>query len=193
MGPPATFQPSAARLTMFALNAAVRPRPARLAVTCTKMPAKDVPKSNCQKSTIVPPHSLTKSKKGVVHIWIQLPRSVPESCLNMDAKPTHFHLDTKNWGSNYEVDIPFPADVSVILREGEEAEAEFQGGVLKVRFQTTESEKNGGGQALKVKSKRGRQETPQAKDAKRSGKRQKKETADTPKGLPFSHSFKRLA
>ena len=56
----------------------------------------------------------------------------------MDAKATHFHLDTKGWGANYEVDIPFPENTSVILREGEEAEAEFQGGVLKVRFQTVE-------------------------------------------------------
>ncbi len=38
----------------------------------------------------------------------------------MDAKATHFHLDTKGWGANYEVDIPFPENTSVILHEGAE-------------------------------------------------------------------------
>ncbi len=157
---------------------------------------KDAPKAHREVAKIVPSYSLTKSKKGVLHLWIQLPRSVPQSCLNMDATATHFHLDTKGWGANYEVDVPFPADTSVVLREGEEAEAEFQGGVLKVRFQTTESEKDGSSPASK--GKRDRAEEPTAPG--RSAKRPKKEGAKPPKGdrlarptecAPTSHAHAR--
>ena len=139
-------------------------------------------------ATIVPSYSMTKSKKGVLHLWIQLPRSVPQSCLHMDAKPTHFHLDTKGWGANYEVDVPFPPDTSVILREGEEAEAEFQSGVLKVRFQTVESEQKG--TTTKVKSsKRNRPEPADSKDSTRPGKRQKKEKSEPNGWRPQISSF----
>jgi hypothetical protein len=158
-----------------------------------EMPAKEArkpqsvkvnePKSDNKVATIVPSYSLTKSKKGVLHLWIQLPRSVPQSCLNMDAKPTHFHLDTKGWGANYEIDIPFPPESSVILREGEEAEAEFQGGVLKVRFQTAESEQNGSSVRAAKSNKRDRTEPSNTKDGSRLAKRQKKEEKAESKGL----------
>ena len=76
------------------------------------------------------PRTLTyslKSKKGgrQLEVAVQIPRSTPDSVLNIDADETGLRVNTGKWGGGYAVDLKWPAPYAGKVRAGKDIEVRY--------------------------------------------------------------------
>lgn len=65
-----------------------------------------------------------KSKKGgrQLEVTVQIPRSTPDSVLNIDADEAGLRIDTGKWGGGYAVHIEWPAPFTGKVRASKDIE-----------------------------------------------------------------------
>jgi len=87
-------------------------------------------KTTEMQAATTPPRALVfslKSKKGgrQLEVTVQIPRSTPNSVLNIDADEAGLRVNTGKWGGGYAMAVEWPAPFTGKVRAGKDVEVGF--------------------------------------------------------------------